>query len=225
MLSRVLEPVPADARQDAQAYFDIDHRDINGKFVDDLIVGGPVGPRVVDLGCGPAEIAILLCERSPEIQLMAIDAEAEMLSIANLEIEVAGLIDKIILEQADVTDLVGFDDQMANTVISNSVMHHIEAADQFLREAKRLVAPDGRLFIRDLLRPESDDEVERLVTVHASGDDEFGQQLLRQSFHASFTIDEVQRIAKDLGIAPECVQQTSDRHWTMDWTMGWTGET
>ncbi len=59
----------------------MDHSEVNRKFVDDLLAG-PVGPRVIDLGCGPAAIPIELCQRVASVEMIAVDAEVEMLEIA-----------------------------------------------------------------------------------------------------------------------------------------------
>ena len=64
--------------------------------------------------------------------------------------------------------------------------------------------------------PQTDDEVEGLVEEHASDQNSDGQQLLRQSLHAALTLPEIREICAGLGIQPDDVQMTSDRHWTID---------
>jgi hypothetical protein len=76
----------------------------------------------------------------------------------------------------------------------------------------------GRLFVRDLARPDTDADVERLVTLFSGEESKYGQQLFRQSLHAALTLDEIRTIAGGLGIRPDDVQMTSDRHWTLDWS-------
>lgn len=195
----------------------MDHSEVNRRFVDELL-SGPVGPRVIDLGCGPASIPIELCSRDDSFEVMAIDGAVEMLELAKVEIDMAGMIDRITLHHADAAQMDDFEDAMADTVISNSLIHHLDHPEQGLATAVRLVAPGGRLFIRDLSRPDSSEQVESLVQQYAGEENANAQQLFRQSLHASLTLDEIRHLAGGLGISEQHVQMSSDRHWTIDWT-------
>jgi len=195
----------------------MDHARVNSAFVDDLLAGGHVGPRVIDLGCGPAMIAIELCNRDPTMRVMGIDAEVGMLEIARLEVELAGMLDRVILRHADASAMDDFEEQMADTVMSNSLIHHLEQPEAGLITCQRLLCDGGRLFVRDLARPDSEQQVERLVSMHVGEEPPAAQQLFRQSLHAAITIDEVRGILGGLGISERHVQMTSDRHWTIDW--------
>jgi ubiquinone/menaquinone biosynthesis C-methylase UbiE len=199
----------------------MDHGEVNRTFVDDL-EAGPLGPQVIDLGCGPAGIVIELCQRQESIQALAIDSEVEMLEIAKREIDIAGLLDQITLQQADACAMGEFEDAMADAVISNSLLHHLDQPSLGLQTAIRLLRDGGRLFIRDLCRPDTLEDTERFVSQYAGDENEIAQQLLRQSLFAALTLDEIQEIADGfnklgLGISGEHVQMTSDRHWTIDW--------
>ncbi|MGB7329362.1 MAG: class I SAM-dependent methyltransferase [Rubripirellula sp.] len=229
-LSRVPEPKPDNARDDADEYFAMDHLAINQQFVDDFLSGqcnardtsAMAGPRVIDLGCGPGQIPILLCQAHPDVEVLAVDLEVEMLEIAKIEIDIAGMLGRIQLEQADIADMSVYGDGIADAVMSNSVMHHLDEPSLGIATAVRLVRPGGRVFIRDLFRPESEAEIESLVSIHGDGHTAAAKQLLRQSLWAALSIDEVHEIAagtgiQGLGAGASCVQITSDRHWTLDW--------
>lgn len=216
-LRRTPEPAPDDPIQEAADYHEMDHSGVNRVFVEDLIAGGPVGPQVIDLGCGPGAIPIELCREDESVTVMAIDAEVAMLEIAKREIDMAGMIDRIILEHADAGKMGDFEEGMAETVISNSLLHHLDEPEAGLRACRRLLRPGGRLFIRDLARPATVEEIEQLVLQYTGEENAVAQQLFRQSFHAALTLDEIREMAGGLGIAAEHVQMTSDRHWTIDW--------
>jgi hypothetical protein len=66
-----------------------------------------------------------------------------------------------------------------------------------------------------LARPETEEEVERLVHLYTQGETEYSKQLFRQSLHASLTVPELQQIVAPFGIPAPAVQMTSDRHWTL----------
>lgn len=216
-MQRTLEPQTFTPRQEANEYFEMDHTEVNRQYVVDLLKTGPVGPRVVDLGCGPGGIPIELCRQQTGVQVIATDAEIEMLEIAKREIDIAGLLDRINLEHAEVGSMDDFEDSMADTVISNSLLHHLEHPQSGLQTACRLLRGGGRLFIRDLYRPPRLDVVESLVDRYAGNENENAQQLFRQSLLAALTLEEIRELAGGLGISPEHVQMTSDRHWTIDW--------
>lgn len=229
MLSRVCEPPAEDPKLEAALYRDMDHSDVNRCFVADLLSGGPVGPRVIDLGCGPALIPILLCEHVSQLDLdgvchvevMGVDNCVAMLELARMEIELAGRLKEIHLQQIELNDAEALQENLADTVISNTVLHHLDDPSSALKLAVRALRPSGRLFIRDLVRPQTEADVERLVALHggtACGDptDTSPSQLLRQSFHASLTLGEIRELVSSVGIGPECVNMTSDRHWTLD---------
>jgi ubiquinone/menaquinone biosynthesis C-methylase UbiE len=220
-LPRTPEPI-ADPKAESDLYRKMDHDSVNSRFVSDLVSAGKVGPRVVDLGCGPADIPIKLVTKLQEtvqdIQVMGVDSEPEMLLIAKEEIDFAGLIGRIILQHADASKLVDFEDEMADTVMSNTVLHHLDQPMHGMAEAVRILKPGGRLFIRDLYRPGTADQIERLVQLHSGEQSDGAKQMLRQSLHASLTLEEITAIAKNLGMTNEHVVMTSDRHWTIDWT-------
>lgn len=243
MSSRVLEPAPEDPALDAVAYKAMDHRQVNTAFVDDLLVGGKVGPRVIDLGCGPAEIPLILSKRFRDaedagelsqlnfadgrLEIMAVDFSVEMLESAQFEIELEGMQDFIHLQQIDLTDPEALQEDLAQTILSNTVLHHLPDPITAIQVAVRALMPGGRLFIRDLFRPDSEAEIERLVELHGGGADsgvdvppEYApSQLLRQSLWAGLTLQEAREMVGRVGIPEEAIQMTSDRHWTLDWTM------
>ncbi len=205
-----------DTVAEAVAYDAMDHREVNQRFVDDLLAGGPVGTRVIDLGTGTARIPILLCQRLSEVRVLALDAATSMLDLAATLIDVGGVMDQIQLEHADAKALAAFDDAMCDCVISNTLLHHLPEPQRVLGEALRLLRPGGRLFIRDLMRPASNAEVDRLTELHAGNESPEARQLLHQSLHAALTLEEIRDLLSELGIDPATAQATSDRHWTID---------
>jgi hypothetical protein len=73
------------------------------------------------------------------------------------------------------------------------------------------------LFVRDLLRPENEGQLQHLVETYAGDADEHQQKMFGESLHAALTLDEVRALAGRFGIPADCIQQTTDRHWTLAW--------
>ena len=216
-LPRTLEPEAMDDAAEVREYQQMDHSGVNQRFVDDLLSGGPVGSRVTDLGCGTCDILVRLCQQCDSVEGLGIDCSIEMLEVARLEIELGSVTGRIQLEHADCKTLEGFEAATADTVISNTMLHHLAEPDLAVGRALHLLKPGGRLFLRDLMRPQTADQVEALVTEHAGSESDYAKQLLRQSLHAALTLDEARAMFAAFGIPGEAVAATSDRHWTLDW--------
>ena len=215
-LPRTPEPKPEDPYQEAIEYQSMDHETVNRQFVIDLLTR-PTGPRLIDLGCGPAGIPIELCSQKESVEILAIDEEPEMLDLAKREIDAAGYLERIILCQGDAHDLDWLEDATADTVISNSLIHHLASPEKGFETAVRLTKTRGRIFIRDLARPDNVDEIENLVQTYCKQESVRAKQLFRQSLHAALNLTEVREICGGLGITSNHVQMSSDRHWTVDW--------
>ncbi|MFM7072526.1 MAG: class I SAM-dependent methyltransferase [Planctomycetota bacterium] len=168
---------------------------------------------VLDLGAGTARIPIELCQRLVEARVLAVDAAAHMLELAHYNVEIAGLSERVQLMQADAKRLP-FRDGMFHVVISNSILHHIPEPLLALREAVRVTAPGGLLFFRDLLRPDTAEQLQRLVSQYAGGEADTARQMFADSLNAALSLAEIQAAVATLGFASNTVRATSDRHWT-----------
>lgn len=225
-LNRILEPEVMDSEREAQEYNDMDHSVVNQRFVEELFrfardqdAVGADGEidlgDVLDLGTGTALIPIELCRQDHECRVMAVDLAVSMLELARYNVEAGGMIERITLAQVDAKKM-GYDRGAFDVVISNSIIHHIPEPLSCLREMVRVVAEDGLLFIRDLMRPEDTETLEKLVVAYTGKESEYSQKLFRDSLHAALSLDEIREHVASLGFETDSVKATSDRHWT--WT-------
>ena len=213
MLERVLEPELMDDPVEAQSYNDMDHSEVNGRFVAELLACGDLGKDVLDLGTGTALIPIELCAQHAACRVMASDAATHMLDLARYNIAVASMEVRIQLHHGDSKQL-RFEDDMFDCVMSNSLIHHVPEPRGVLAEIVRVCKPGGRIFVRDLYRPAAIEEVESLVNAYSANETPCNQQLFRQSLCAALRLEEIRQMVAALGFAPESVLMTSDRHWT-----------
>lgn len=214
MFDRVLEPEVMDSAEEALAYDTMDHSAVNAQFVEDLITTGhPVGGPVLDVGTGTARIPIVLCQRFPEVEVVAVDLSEQMLLLAEKNIQAANLQSHIRAQKVDAKQLF-FGDAEFEMVISNSIAHHIPRPELVLAEAVRVTRDGGYLFWRDLVRPESDQQVHAFVERYAGGETVHQQRLFADSLRAALTLEEVQAMVENLGFHRSSVCLTSDRHWT-----------
>ena len=219
MLERVLEPEVMNDLQEAIEYHDMDFTEVNRAFVRDLLAFAAqedrtLGRDILDLGTGTARIPVELCLQAPSLRVMAADASSEMLELARYHIEINHMLDRIQLHRTDAKKLV-FGPSFFDAVISNSLVHHLPQSDAFFAEALRVLRPGGLLFVRDLFRPASQEQVEALVAQHVGNETPGSQQLFRQSLQAALTTEELAKILAALGVDASCIQMTSDRHWTL----------
>ncbi len=221
MLPRVLEPEVMDSAEEAEDYNAMDHAQANRVFVVDfLAVHALVKPpndrswRVFDAGTGTALIPIELMSRGFCGEITAADLAEEMLILGRKNVEAAGFAGSIRLVCSDCKRLEDADGSY-DAVMSNSIVHHIPEPLSVLQECWRMVRPGGLLFFRDLARPDDVATLDRLVTTYAGTANAHGRQMFRDSLHAALTVDEVECLAKSVGIPAGAVRMTSDRHWTL----------
>lgn len=219
MLPRVLEPEVMESSDEADDYDRMANGAVNRRFVTDLLSAWSSSAsagsiRVFDAGTGTAHIPILLAEALPTCSIVAADAAAEMLRLGERNVLRAGLSARISLVQRDCKGLPEANEAF-DVVMSNSLIHHLADATEMFQECWRILKPGGLLFMRDLYRPPATAEVERLVAMHAGEDSPAQQQLLRQSFHAALTVEEVTAVLATAGIPTAQARMSSDRHWTV----------
>jgi len=217
MLPRRLEPEVMDTEPDAHDYDAMDHSAVNRLFVDDLLTFATGwldwASPILDVGTGPAHIPIELCRRVPQCRVVAVDLAQHMLTLAQRNLQAAGISQQVQLVRTNARALALADASFA-LVISNSIIHHIPQPRDCIAELVRVTRPGGGLFVRDLLRPTSYAELDRLVDLHAAGANAHQRQLFADSLHAALTVDEMRQLVAEFGFDPGSVAVTSDRHWT-----------
>lgn len=225
MLARVLEPEVMDGADEAEEYDLMRHSAVNTVFVSDLLTefesrfprpnGAGTGQsvRVLDVGTGTALIAIELCLRDPSVHVVAIDLSEAMLQFAQANVQRSGLTDQLALRLADAREVLAAG--AFQVVMSNSLIHHLAQPGPALEAMWSAVAPGGLLFLRDLFRPDTPEQLEATVSRVAGEDTPTQQQLLRQSLHAALTEQELIGLLEELGWNGYHLQLTSDRHWTL----------
>ena len=220
-MQRVLEPEVMDTLQEAIEYDAMDFTNVNTAFAEHAISLGASG-LVLDVGTGTARIPILICQRCPDLQILGIDLAKNMLEIGARNIETAGLQQQISLELVDSKNLP-YQDGQFDMVMSNSLVHHLPDPIPFFTEIKRVLRPNGAIFIRDLLRPVNEATINRIVESVGIGYNEHQTMLFRDSLRAAFTIPEVEEMLEIADIKGVKVYQSSELHWTAEIGNGCNG--
>ena len=214
-MKRILEPEVMDTIEEARAYDDMDFLEVNTAFVNRLIDLGISDGHFLDLGTGTARIPIILAKRVPNVQITAIDLSSNMLNIGQKHVNQAELTNRILLEKADAKNLP-YTNQSFDGVFSNSIIHHIPDPSSVILEIKRVLKPQGLLYIQDLLRLESTTAIEKIVDTYAKDETQYQRKLFRDSLFAALTVDEVETIIKKTEVTNTKIAQISDRHWSIE---------
>jgi 2-polyprenyl-3-methyl-5-hydroxy-6-metoxy-1,4-benzoquinol methylase len=151
--------------------------------------------RLLDIGCGPGQIPIMMAKRWPMMQILGIDAGPVMIEKARLDATAAG-----VAVSFDVLRLgpqgqarLPFADAEFDIVTCNSVLHHLADPVGAVDEIARVARPEGAVLIRDLMRPTL---LPYALHVRIFGRNYEGEMrsLYEASVHAAYTTDELQEM-------------------------------
>ena len=213
MMERVLEPEIMDDPVQVQAYAEADFHKENQWFVDHFLrlYDDLDGADVVDLGCGPGDIAIRLARSHPTCRITGIDGSSPMISWAEQAVNQAGLAHRIGFLCQRFQDVTL--PTPADAVISNSLAHHVPNPLRFWYGLKHLIKSGGPVLVMDLLRPDSSEEAQAIVDQYAAHESERLRQDFFHSLLAAYTEDEVAAHLAELNLSRLMVDVPDDRHW------------
>lgn len=214
-MERVPEPEVMDTWEEAVEYDAMDFTAVNTEFAEMAVDLGPEAGFILDAGTGTARIPILIAKQRSQWHITGIDLSANMLLIGNQHLQNEGLQEQIKLEQVDAKRLP-YPPEYFDMVISNSIVHHLPDPLPFFQELKRVLKPEGAIFIRDLMRPVDEGEVDYYVEQYATDCNDHQKKLFRDSLFAAFTLDEIIEMIEAAGLNDVRVYQSSDRHWTAE---------
>ena len=216
-MERTPEPEVMDDPGQALAYAEADFAEVNQSFVDALVASLPNAEKlsqVLDLGCGPADIPLRLCQRLPQIQVMGIDASEPMVSLGRNAIEQAQLNHRMELRVAWLP--VDPIDRSFDLIISNSLLHHLPDPSVLWNQIARQIAlaeNDGvEIYIMDLRRPADPASAQKIVDTYAENEPDILRRDFYNSLLAAFTPEEVQTQLEEAGLGHLKVNLPSDRH-------------
>ncbi len=219
-MQRELETEVMDTFAEAAGYDAMDHTAPNRAFVDRLHelrarrARRQPDCKMLDLGAGPGHIPLLIAAEMEDAKIMAVDLSRHMLDIARSKLAATGFAERVAFELADVKALP-FEEQAFDVVYSNTILHHIPQPLDMLREAWRVLRPEGILLIRDLYRPADEAALEDLVAMHTIGCDDHQRAMFRDSLKAALTPDELRTLAREAGMTDVELVIDTDRHMSL----------
>ncbi len=210
-MDRILEPEIMEGEAEAAAYARADFSDSNQAYVADVVASFPDRlANVVDLGCGPGDIALRLSRASSATRITGVDGSAAMLAIARAALQSAGLEGRVSLLQGRLPGIAlvagSFD-----LVLSKDMLHHLPDPQVLWSEVQRLGRRGAGVCVVDLCRPATPAAAQAIVERVSPHE----HRLLKTDFYnslcAAFTAEEVraQLAAAGLSLA---VSQLTGRH-------------
>lgn len=115
------------------------------------------GDRVLDLGCGSADLLLKTAQLYPDVQFTGVDLSDEMLGIAAAQVKELGLTNVQFIKD-DVTQLNCLAPSSYDVVMSTMAVHHLpteELFQGFRRAVAKVVKANGAIYICDFLRLKS----------------------------------------------------------------------
>jgi len=134
--------------------------------IDRAFAGQTLG-RFVDIGTGTGRMIELFGPRSA--QAIGIDRSSEMLRLARVKLEAAGIHSN--LRQGDMYALP-LDDQTADSIIIHQVLHYAHSPASAIVEAARVLAPGGTLLVVDFAAHEREELRDRDAHIRLGFEDE-----------------------------------------------------
>ncbi len=212
-LARTPEPELMDSPNQVAAYAGADFEDSNARFTAILgrqLADVPPG-RLIDLGCGPADICVRLARALPGWRIEGLDAGENMLEVARRRLGSEELTERVQLIHARLPE-PKLDARAYDCVASNSLLHHLPDPNVLWRAIDALARPGAWIQVMDLARPDSAPAVEALVEQYAADEPEVLRIDFRNSLHAAWRVDEVHEQLRVAGLPLTC-ELVSDRHW------------
>jgi SAM-dependent methyltransferase len=214
-MERIPEPELMLDEEQAAAYAAADFEEPHSRCVhlfSEFFQGIAIQGAILDLGCGPGDIAYRFAQAYPRCVVHALDGSDVMLAAARLLQRKYAEVASRVTFLTGLLPRVQLPRERYDAVISNSLLHHLHEPRAWWETVKQYAAPGAPIYIMDLMRPGSLEEAAWLVELYAKGE----PLLLRNDFFnsllAAFEPDEVREQLQEAGLGHLSVTPVSDRH-------------
>jgi cyclopropane fatty-acyl-phospholipid synthase-like methyltransferase len=200
-MKRTREPELMTAEAQVSAYAGADLTELNQAIVACFQARFPGfnGSRLLDLGCGAADVSVRFAKTYPEIAVLGVDASRSMLREARQAVREAGLEGRIRLAEHHLPD-GSLPCGMFDGVVANSLLHHLEDALSLWRTVIACAKPGAAVIVADLRRPRDVEQAEILVSKYAAEAAPILQDDFFNSLCAAYSTDEVRRQLDEAGL-------------------------
>ena len=212
-MKRIPEPELMDDPEQARAYAGADFSEPHQAFIERFAQCFPRHRprRVLDLGCGAADITIRFARAHPGCDLTGVDGALAMLALAQEAVTRAGLADRIQLREVRLPDKT-LAQHAFDTVISNSLLHHLADPQVLWRTVVDCAEPGAAVFIMDLRRPDTRAQAGRLVQEYSGNEPEVLRRDFFKSLLAAYRTEEIAAQLARVSLSGLQAEAVGDRH-------------
>jgi 2-polyprenyl-3-methyl-5-hydroxy-6-metoxy-1,4-benzoquinol methylase len=214
-MNRIPEPELMTDDEQAAAYARADFSEPHNRVITlfrETFGTGIFKGYVLDLGCGPGDIAFRFARAHPDCIVHGIDGAEAMLRYGR----------KLLNEAPDIKHRVELIHGLLpyaspplakyDIIISNSLLHHLTDPFVLWQTVKQYAVPGAPIFIVDLKRPESSQEARRLVETYSGNEPEILKKDFYNSLIAAFDVYEIKTQLMKISLEYLEVKEISDRH-------------
>ena len=214
-MQRVVEPELMDDQTQAEAYAGADFEEAHARIVQAFDINFPgleLEGTILDLGCGPGDIAFRFAARFPNSSVIGVDGSDAMIRLANER----RAHETLLLDR--VTFIEGFipgapiPQGPYSAIVSNSLLHHLHHPEVLWQTISKYATPGTIIFIVDLYRPMSEEDARQIVDVCSANEPEILRRDFYNSLLAAFEPKEIRQQLAEAGLTELLVKEISDRH-------------
>lgn len=213
-MQRIPEPELMLDPGQAAAYANADFEEPHSNFIAGFRRCFPdtqIEGHVLDLGCGPGDIAFRFAQAFPACQVDGIDGARAMLEAGEILLKKYGVGERVRLHECLLPDQAPPEERY-DAIISNSLLHHLHEPRVLWEAVRRYGAPGAPVYIMDLMRPDSEGTAREFVERYAVGEPDVLREDFYNSLLAAFTPEEVIGQLTTAGLEGLRVESISDRH-------------
>jgi ubiquinone/menaquinone biosynthesis C-methylase UbiE len=156
---------------------------------------------ILDIGCGPAAIALRLARRFPDCTIHGVDGAEEMLIFGKQAVQKAKLEEQIQLIHGMLPDKLSLPCKSYEVIISNSFLHHLPDPMVLWNTIREHGGSATKILMIDLLRPKNDEQAEMIIDKYMPHAPALLRLDMMLSLKAAFTMEEIQEQLREAGLA------------------------
>ncbi len=209
-MKRTPEPELMQIPSQVRAYADADFSRSDSMVVESLEkylkkVGRTLNKSdlILDMACGPGNIAERIAKNWPFVNVVGIDGSKEMLNEAENKLS-KNFIRNLSYELIEINSIATGEMHFpfkADVLVSNSALHHFHDPYRFWSALKKLGKNKCIHIHRDLIRPTSLEKAFEIKEKHLTNSPEILKKDFFASLKASFTVNEVTQQLVDAGLS------------------------
>lgn len=213
-MQRQPEPEEMDAAEQAASYAQADFSAPHQFLVDQircLVPDLPAAARVLDLGCGPADVSVRFARAFPGWQIDGVDGAEAMLKLGRSRVAAAGLAARVRLHRA-VLPRDPLPGASYEVILSNSLLPHLHRPQVLWQAVRAAAAPGAAVYVTDLRRPADEGSLRHLVDTYSALEPAVLRHDFEASLRAAFSAREVRAQLATAALAQLVVSELTDRH-------------